>query len=1518
MKQLLFLLSVLFATTLQAKNYYISAAGNDGSDGMTAATAWQTLSKINSYGFASGDVILLRRGDSFYGSIVVPGSNLSFDAYGTGAKPVITGFTTLSSWTDAGGGVWQISAPSVKSTINMVTLNDVAQEVGRYPNADAPNEGYLTGDTYSGNTQYSCAALGGTNWTGAEVVARLRGYIVERNTITAQSGSTITYAQTVATINPKNAGTPAPTSPPGAGFGLFIQRDIRTLDKLGEWYFNPSTKVMSMYFGAANPASYTIRASSVDTLINIDTKNNITVNNLAFEGANLAAVYFIDGSNRTITNCTINNSGAKGIFGWYSFNTLIDGNTINSSMCGGIDIRAAATNILVTNNTVTNTGMLKGMSSFYDPADCNGIYVGANTIVRHNTIDNVGYIGIHYEGVSVRVDSNYINHYCMLRNDGGGIYAYNNPNSGSTVKNNIILNAGNPTEGTQEFNGSHGIYMDGGQGGVQIQNNTIANLSGSNTYGLFFNSPKNITANYNTVYNSNGWYVGRQADQNMYGFVFKGNVIFNTSSSQWVMQHTNNGLNATTSPVVSTIQQSLQQLGLIDSNNYNMPNAAPFSWYYATTAGGGFTFPAPDNFTAWQSYSNLDAHSKNSNTVLSTQVFKYNPGDVPLVFNFSGLSKKDVYGTVYNNAATIPAWSSVILIDNGSASGGNIPPVANAGTDKTIILPANTVNLAGTGTDADGTISSYNWVSISGPSTPAIATASAASTAVNNLVQGIYKYELTVTDNNGATGKDTVQVTVNTITNQPPAANAGTDKTIILPVNTTTLAGSGTDPNGTISTYKWVSISGPSAGTIAAANAASTVINNLVQGIYKYELTVTDNNGATAKDTVQVTVNAITNQPPAANAGTDKTIILPVNTTTLAGSGTVPNGTISSYKWLSISGPSTPTIATPNAASTAVNNLVQGIYKYELTVTDNNGATGKDTVQVTVNALINVAPVANAGTDKSITLPTNTATLTGSATDANGTIINYAWAKVAGPSYGTIVSINAAATVLNNLAKGIYKYELTVTDNNGAIGRDTVQVIVNAAPKHTVAANAGSNKAISLPTSTTTLTGTVTDSTGPVISYKWVKISGPSTGTIITNNSIKTEVKNLVEGTYNYEFSIMDKSGLTAKDTVQVAVTALFSEAPVANAGTDKAITLPVNTITLTGSGTVANSSINGYAWTKISGPGSGAIVTANAANTVINNLIQGVYKYQLAVTAKNGLTAKDTVQITVNALIDVAPTANAGTDKAINLPINTITLTGSGTVANSIISGYAWTKISGPASGTIVTANAATTVINNLVQGIYKYQLAVTANSGLTARDTVQVTVNATIIKNQLPAANAGADINIVMPADSAQLTGAGTDADGTITAYNWKVITGPAGYLIAPSNAKNATIRQLVQGVYDIELTVTDNNGAIAKDTLRLTVSSVAAPANTNFYSFRVYPNPVKDIANINVTANNGTANSKVLLSVVNISGIVVKSKVLLTQGSSTIFKLDMSDLGDGYYIIVLTFENGEKSSTKVIKHS
>ena len=75
-----------------------------------------------------------------------------------------------------------------------------------------------------------------------------------------------------------------------------------------------------------------------------------------------------------------------------------------------------------------------------------------------------------------------------------------------------------------------------------------------------------------------------------------------------------------------------------------------------------------------------------------------------------------------------------------------------------------------------------------------------------------------------------------------------------------------------------------------------------------------------------------------------------------------PDATIVSYKWTQVSGPSTATIATPNAATTTVSGLISGVYVFRFTITDNFGFVGSDDVKGTVNRNPQ-APVADAGED---------------------------------------------------------------------------------------------------------------------------------------------------------------------------------------------------------------------------------------------------------------------------------------------------------------------------------------------------------------------------------------------------------------------------------------------------------------------------------------------------------------------------------------------------------------------------
>ncbi|WP_028888354.1 PKD domain-containing protein [Tenacibaculum ovolyticum] len=97
----------------------------------------------------------------------------------------------------------------------------------------------------------------------------------------------------------------------------------------------------------------------------------------------------------------------------------------------------------------------------------------------------------------------------------------------------------------------------------------------------------------------------------------------------------------------------------------------------------------------------------------------------------------------------------------------------------------------------------------------------------------------------------------------------------------------------------------------------------------------------------------------------------------------------------------------------------------------------------------NLVPVVSGGSSQTITLPTNSVTLSGSASDRDGTISSIKWSKVNGGA-AVIVNKNALTTQVTGLAKGNYAFRLKVTDNEGAAVSHTVGVLVRAAVKFSV------------------------------------------------------------------------------------------------------------------------------------------------------------------------------------------------------------------------------------------------------------------------------------------------------------------------------------------------------------------------------------------------------------------------------------------------------------------------------------
>lgn len=189
------------------------------------------------------------------------------------------------------------------------------------------------------------------------------------------------------------------------------------------------------------------------------------------------------------------------------------------------------------------------------------------------------------------------------------------------------------------------------------------------------------------------------------------------------------------------------------------------------------------------------------------------------------------------------------------------------------------------------------------------------------------------------------------------------------------------------------------------------------------------------------------------------------------------------------------------------------------------------------------------------------------------------------------------------------------------------------------------------------------------------------------------------------------------------------NQPPVARAGTDRVVKLPVDTTTLDGSASSdPDGKVVAYEWRQVDGPAGSRVVRADAAVTSVHSLAQGRYAFELKVTDDKGLSGQDTVvvDVQVETGINHPPVARAGDDQSITLPANSVRLDGSRSSdpENNIIA-YAWTKISGP-SFQMGDATAVQTSIAHLVEGAYLFALTVTDAGELTDSDTVQVTVYA------------------------------------------------------------------------------------------------------------------------------------------------------------------------------------------------
>jgi hypothetical protein len=171
------------------------------------------------------------------------------------------------------------------------------------------------------------------------------------------------------------------------------------------------------------------------------------------------------------------------------------------------------------------------------------------------------------------------------------------------------------------------------------------------------------------------------------------------------------------------------------------------------------------------------------------------------------------------------------------------PLAADAGADAPVNVGQSIV-LQGSASGGSGNYS-FSWSPTAGLNNAAIAQPTFTPTTIGTIV-----FTLTVTDStSGGSVTDTVTVTVGT-TSPPVVANAGTDLTGVVGVPVS-LHGSATGGNGQYA-FAWTA---PANATLTNANTATPTFTPAAVGTFMFTLTVTDSQGLSDTDTVDVVVS---------------------------------------------------------------------------------------------------------------------------------------------------------------------------------------------------------------------------------------------------------------------------------------------------------------------------------------------------------------------------------------------------------------------------------------------------------------------------------------------------------------------------------------------------------------------------------------------------------------------------------------------------------------------------------------
>lgn len=508
--------SIISFSYFQNASYYVSTQGDDNNSGTSESSPWKSIAKINASMSAlqEGDSILFRRGEIFYGSLLITQSNLYVGGYGEGENPILSGAKVISSgWTNHAAGIWvnQLTTGNAPERITNMYMDNSVLPLGRHPNLDSPEKGYYKYESSESNIKIRDNELTGSiNWTGAEIVVKVYLYRFSKTKVTNHSGNELTLApglEVGGNLNP--------------GYGYFFSNDLRTLDQEGEWAYDASQKKVYLY-SQSNPNGNEISYAFEDNVITVSGATGVGISGLDIVQGNSSNVFFLNTSNVSIENSSLKAAGTMGLYIQRSSYAQVKNCFFKENNLRALYIRVACSNITVTNNVFEDIGTNaaygeeKGLYCIYNESS------GSHFISNH--FENIGGGAIISGGANQLIKKNRIKNALTLLDDMGAIYVNNDLGdlTGTVIEENMVSNCYGEYWSTPRTTGFvHGIYLDNFSSNVTVRNNTVFNIDGSCYY--MHRLTNNTTFTGNTALN------GVSSEVYMYNMMADAKIFFDNN-----------------------------------------------------------------------------------------------------------------------------------------------------------------------------------------------------------------------------------------------------------------------------------------------------------------------------------------------------------------------------------------------------------------------------------------------------------------------------------------------------------------------------------------------------------------------------------------------------------------------------------------------------------------------------------------------------------------------------------------------------------------------------------------------------------------------------------------------------------------------------------------------------------------------------------------------------------------------------------------------------------------------------